>query len=295
MSSSSSKTARYGSWKSPITSELIVSQSITLSEVCLDGGHVYWLEGRPQEQGRYVVVRAGADGQPTDITPPPYNARTRVHEYGGGSWTVRNGMVYFSNFRGRPPLSAVARRVRAAGVHARAAGARAAVAIRRRRDRSALPPLDRRARGSHRRRRAGQRHRRRRFRRRQRARTRARERARFLRFAAALAGWTLACMARLGSSQYAVERHAALPGRGRSKWRNQQCRTHRRRSDRIDLPTGMVTRGRANCARVGSLRLVESLFARSRDASDAGARANGGGVWFATMVARHVDLRFRRA
>src|SRR5262249_23315613 len=61
MSSPSTKTAQYGSWKSPITSELIVAQSITLSEVCLDGGHVYWLEGRPQEQGRYVVVRAGAD------------------------------------------------------------------------------------------------------------------------------------------------------------------------------------------------------------------------------------------
>jgi len=88
MSSPSTKTARYGSWKSPITSELIVAQSITLSEVCLDGGYVYWLEGRPQEQGRYVVVRAGADGQPTDITPPPYNARTRVHEYGGGSSTA---------------------------------------------------------------------------------------------------------------------------------------------------------------------------------------------------------------
>ena len=98
MSSLSTKTARYGSWKSPITSDLIVAQSITLSELCLDGGHVYWLEGRPQEQGLYVVVRADADGRPTDITPPPYNTRTRVHEYGGGSWTVRNGTVYFSNF-----------------------------------------------------------------------------------------------------------------------------------------------------------------------------------------------------
>jgi hypothetical protein len=98
MSSASTKTAPYGAWKSPITSDLIVAQSITLSELCLDGGHIYWLEGRPQEQGRYVVVRAGADGQPIDITPPPYNARTRVHEYGGGSWTVCNGTVYFSNF-----------------------------------------------------------------------------------------------------------------------------------------------------------------------------------------------------
>jgi dipeptidyl aminopeptidase/acylaminoacyl peptidase len=98
MSSPSTKTAPYGSWKSPITPDLIVAQSITLSEVCLDGGHVYWLEGRPQEQGRYVVVRADADGRHTDITPPPYNARTRVHEYGGGSWTVQDGTVYFSNF-----------------------------------------------------------------------------------------------------------------------------------------------------------------------------------------------------
>jgi WD40-like Beta Propeller Repeat len=97
MSSPSTKTAPYGSWKSPITSDLIVAQSVTLSELRLDGGHVYWLEGRPQEQGRYVVVRADADGRPTDITPPTYNARTRVHEYGGGSWTVRNGTVYFSN------------------------------------------------------------------------------------------------------------------------------------------------------------------------------------------------------
>src|SRR5262245_12682116 len=98
MSSPSTKTAPYGSWKSPITSDLIVAQSITLSELCLDGGHVYWLEGRPQEQGRSVVVRAGSDGRHTDITPPPYNARTRVHEYGGGSWTVHDGAVYFSNF-----------------------------------------------------------------------------------------------------------------------------------------------------------------------------------------------------
>src|ERR1700745_1096681 len=76
IASPSTKPARYGSWKSPITSDLIVAQSISLSDVCLDGGHVYWLEGRPQEQGRYVVVRAGADGQPTNVTPPPYNART---------------------------------------------------------------------------------------------------------------------------------------------------------------------------------------------------------------------------
>jgi dipeptidyl aminopeptidase/acylaminoacyl peptidase len=89
----------YGSWKSPITSDLIVAQSIALSEVRLDGEDVYWLEGRPQEQGRLVVVRADWIGShAADMTPKPYSARTRVHEYGGGAWTVAGGVVYFSNF-----------------------------------------------------------------------------------------------------------------------------------------------------------------------------------------------------
>jgi dipeptidyl aminopeptidase/acylaminoacyl peptidase len=98
MSSSSRKIAPYGSWKSPITSDLIVAQSIGLSDVRLDGETIYWLESRPQEQGRNVVVRGEDDGRQTDITPQPFNARTRVHEYGGGSWTVSDGAVFFSNF-----------------------------------------------------------------------------------------------------------------------------------------------------------------------------------------------------
>ncbi len=93
------KTAPYGSWKSPITSDLIVSQSISLSDVRFDGGALYWLEGRPQEQGRNVVVPANASGiGATDIVPKPFNVRTRVHEYGGGAWTVAQGVLYFSNF-----------------------------------------------------------------------------------------------------------------------------------------------------------------------------------------------------
>jgi dipeptidyl aminopeptidase/acylaminoacyl peptidase len=92
------KTVAYGSWKSPITADL-VAQSLTLSEARFDGEDVYWLEGRPQESGRLVVVRANMlDGRATDVTPKPYNARTRVHEYGGASWTVADGEVYFSNF-----------------------------------------------------------------------------------------------------------------------------------------------------------------------------------------------------
>src|SRR5712691_3324856 len=89
----------YGAWKSPITSSLIVAQSIALMEVRLDNDDIYWLEGRPQERGRYVVVRASAgDAAARDVNAPPYNARTRVHEYGGGSWVVADGSVYFSDF-----------------------------------------------------------------------------------------------------------------------------------------------------------------------------------------------------
>jgi dipeptidyl aminopeptidase/acylaminoacyl peptidase len=88
----------YGSWKSPITSNLIVSETIGLSQTALDGDDVYWAEMRPAEGGRYVVVKRSPDGTTVDVTPPTFNARTRVHEYGGGSFWVAGGDVYFSNF-----------------------------------------------------------------------------------------------------------------------------------------------------------------------------------------------------
>jgi dipeptidyl aminopeptidase/acylaminoacyl peptidase len=92
------KTAPYGSWKSPITSDLIVAQSTMLADVRIDGDHIYWLEGRPQERGRSVIVRAGADGAASDVTPAGFNVRTRVHEYGGGAWLVHDGFCIFSSF-----------------------------------------------------------------------------------------------------------------------------------------------------------------------------------------------------
>lgn len=91
-------TAPYGSWKSPITSDLIVAGSIRLGEIRLDGSNVYWSEGRPTDGGRSVVVCCDADGEDADVTPTPFNVRTRVHEYGGGAYIVHNGTVYFSNF-----------------------------------------------------------------------------------------------------------------------------------------------------------------------------------------------------
>ena len=89
---------RYGSWKSPITTDLIVGESVGLGQIALDGDDVYWVEMRPSEGGRNVVMRRGPGGTVTDITPAPFNARTRVHEYGGGAYAVRRGMVFFTNF-----------------------------------------------------------------------------------------------------------------------------------------------------------------------------------------------------
>jgi dipeptidyl aminopeptidase/acylaminoacyl peptidase len=92
------KVAPYGSWTSPITADSIASATITLGQIALDGEDVYWSELRPTEGGRVVVVRRSPDGRTTDVTAAPFNARTRVHEYGGGAYAVADGTVYFSNF-----------------------------------------------------------------------------------------------------------------------------------------------------------------------------------------------------
>lgn len=92
------KTAPYGSWKSPITSDLIVKASIGIGQVKMDQGDIYWIEMRPSEGGRQVIVRHSRDGATADVTPTGFNARTRVHEYGGGDYVVHDGVVYFSNF-----------------------------------------------------------------------------------------------------------------------------------------------------------------------------------------------------
>ena len=98
------RTAPYGSWSSPITSDLIVASTIGLSGILLDGSDIYWLESRPQENGRSVIVRCATDASLTDVTPRParagentFNVRTRVHEYGGGSYLVSDGLIYFCN------------------------------------------------------------------------------------------------------------------------------------------------------------------------------------------------------
>jgi dipeptidyl aminopeptidase/acylaminoacyl peptidase len=87
-----------GSWPTPVTSELVVRAAARLGEVVVDRHDVWWSESRPTEGGRSVIVRRSADGSVTDVLPAPWNARTRVHEYGGGAWTVSDGTLWFTEF-----------------------------------------------------------------------------------------------------------------------------------------------------------------------------------------------------
>ncbi|MCY4580634.1 MAG: prolyl oligopeptidase family serine peptidase [Chloroflexi bacterium] len=96
-------TAPYGSWKSPVSTELIVADSVSIGDVALHGDDIYWTEMRPADNARNVIVRRAPDGTTHDLTPPEYNVRTRVHEYGGGAFCVagddgKDSVVYFSNF-----------------------------------------------------------------------------------------------------------------------------------------------------------------------------------------------------
>lgn len=91
------RVAPYGAWSSPVSIESAVASNLALREPRLDGSDVYWTEGRPEEQGRQVIVRWNETDGLSDITPRGFNARTMAHEYGGGWYAVSDGDVYFSN------------------------------------------------------------------------------------------------------------------------------------------------------------------------------------------------------
>ena len=93
-------TSPYGFWTSPVTSDFVVADSIRLEQVALDGDVLYWSETQPQKKGRSFVYRMAKNGEPEPVTPDDdkgFSVRTRVHEYGGGSFTVSDGVVFFSN------------------------------------------------------------------------------------------------------------------------------------------------------------------------------------------------------
>ena len=91
--------APHGAWESPITATAVTAAALRFSDSLeVDGGDLYWTESRPAEGGRTVVVQRRASGEVSDVTPAGFDARTRVHEYGGGAYAVRREEVYFANF-----------------------------------------------------------------------------------------------------------------------------------------------------------------------------------------------------
>jgi len=86
--------APYGSWRSPVTADAIVAGVIGLGQIQLDGDDAYWVEQRPGEKGRNVVVRRRPDGSIADVTPPEFNARTRVRSRitPGGAELIAEGV-----------------------------------------------------------------------------------------------------------------------------------------------------------------------------------------------------------
>jgi dipeptidyl aminopeptidase/acylaminoacyl peptidase len=92
------RTLSYGSWPTPITSEVVVSQAVRLYNAQADGGDLIWAEARPAEGGRTALVRRAADGTKTELLDRKANARTAVHEYGGGAWWVRDRVVWYAEW-----------------------------------------------------------------------------------------------------------------------------------------------------------------------------------------------------
>jgi dipeptidyl aminopeptidase/acylaminoacyl peptidase len=86
-----------GAWNSPISASVVAAGAAPLSQVLLDGGDVYWLAGRASEGGRNTLMRLRG-GVMSELTPAPFNVRSRVHEYGGGACAVAGGTAWCSHF-----------------------------------------------------------------------------------------------------------------------------------------------------------------------------------------------------
>lgn len=91
------KTASYGTWISPISAEKISHGSSAKLNMLIDENNTYYTEARPENKGRSTIVKRDQDGKLQDMTPPDFNARTFVHEYGGGAFTVSKGVIYASS------------------------------------------------------------------------------------------------------------------------------------------------------------------------------------------------------
>jgi dipeptidyl aminopeptidase/acylaminoacyl peptidase len=92
------RVAPYGAWESPFPISLLTSGVVALGEVKAAGGVRWWLEGRPDEKGRQVLIRRDPDGTETRLSPEGFNVRSRVQEYGGAPYLVDGDLVVVSDF-----------------------------------------------------------------------------------------------------------------------------------------------------------------------------------------------------
>lgn len=90
-------TAAYGTWASSLTGEFVAANSVKMAEPQWVGESLFWLETRPAEKGRQAILQRADDGTVREVLPNPWNARTKVHEYGGGSFVATEDAVYFVN------------------------------------------------------------------------------------------------------------------------------------------------------------------------------------------------------
>ena len=230
------------------------------SEIKARGGVRWWLEGRPDERGRQVLVRRDADGTVTRLSPEGFNVRSRVHEYGGAAYLVEDDLVIVSDFStGR------LNRVVAPG-RARAAHARAGLALRRHdpgpgprpAHRDSRGPRDGDARAPRRGRERDRRHRPREWRG-----LGPRRRCRLLRRAAPVAGWLAARLARVAPPEHAMGRHDAAPRAGRRRRLDRRGGDRRRQPVGLDLAAALVARRRPPLRR-RARRLDEPVPVRRR-------------------------------
>ncbi len=94
-----SKRLPYGSWPSPISADSLVEGVSTVTDMFVDGEDLWWSESRPDEGGRTAIMFQSEKGQAREVTPPDANARSKVHEYGGGAWFVADRYLYYVEFR----------------------------------------------------------------------------------------------------------------------------------------------------------------------------------------------------
>ncbi len=90
------RAAPCGSWRSPLGISAVAAAQRRLMQPRLQGAAAYWLESRPAEDGRSVLVQSLA-GRREDLTPAPFSVRDRVHEYGGGAYLPAGERVFFCN------------------------------------------------------------------------------------------------------------------------------------------------------------------------------------------------------